>query len=399
MSTATDIQTTPFYLESLVSRVPGSTAPVTEFAAGQDIELAWDSNGTTFSLYAAKDPAPLYTGSGTSFVVKGGLTDATTFILVASVTGGTETGSPYPGFQEITLIDALTVGVSDPTITPASVTAGALTVTGASTLQNVTATGSAQVGGTLSVTGTSTLSGGATVAGLTVNGATNLTGGATIDTATVSGALSAGSASLGNTSASTLSVSSSVSMFNPKGISPGQYTASTDGLVVGSVAWNSDVGNKCSAVAYGWASGVGTVYATGGNDVMWTNGDDSWMWMVGGSFVLPVSAGAPFTLGVYQVNGADQAAPTGFSWVPFGTNASLTQISEEAASAAGFVTPQFPEPSPPQAFDPDFAISEIIDIFGEVSGSPLSQQKKDRLNGALQVLATHDASHTWVPAV
>lgn len=397
--TDTDIQTTPFYLDSLVSTQAGSTAPVTEFAAGEDIQLAWDSNGTSFALYEAKDPTPIYTGTDTSYTVKGGRTASTTFILVASVTGGTASGSPYPGFQEITLIDALTVGISNPTITPASVTAGTLSVTGATTLQDVTATGSAQVGGTLNVTGAATLSGGATVGGLTVNGPTNLSGGATIDTATVSGSLSAGSSSLGNATASTLSVANSVAMLSPRSIAAGSYTASTDGLVVGTVSWPGDAGKKCSAIASGWSPGVGNVYATGGNDVMWTNGDDSWMWIVGGSFVLPVSAGAPFSIGVTQVGGADVAAPVAFSWVPFGTNASLTEITDEAAAAAGFVAPKLPEASPPHPFDPDFAISEIIDIFGEVSGAPLSQEEQDRLTGALQVLATHDASHTWVPTV
>lgn len=397
MST-TDIQTSPFYLESLVSTVPGSTVPVTEFAAGEDIELSWDSNGTAFALYAAKDPQPLYAGRATSFVLKGGRTTATTFVLVASVTGGSESGAPYPGFQKITLTDALTVGISDPVITPSSVVAGTLSVTGTAALRDVTAT-AAQIGGTLSVTGAATLSGGATIGGLTVNGASTLSGGVTIDTATVGGALNAGSASLGNATASTLSVANSVAMLSPRGIAAGQYTASTDGLVVGTVGWPGDPGKKCSAVAYGWSSGVGNVYATGGNDVMWTDGSNSWMWMVGGSFVLPVAAGTPFSIGVYQVKDGDVAAPTSFSWVPFGTNASLTEITEDAATAAGFVAPRIPEPAPPEPFDPDFAITEVVDIFGEVSGEPLSGEERDRLTAALGVLATRDAARTWVPSV
>lgn len=397
MSTATDIPTAPFYLQGVVATKPGESTPLTEFPSGADIQLAWDSNGTSFTLYAAKDAQPLYSGPDKTFLVKGGRTRATTFVLVASVTGGPGSGSPYPGFETITLTDALTVEITDPTITPASVTAGQLVVNGASTLQGVTAD-SAQIGGTLNVSGAATLSGGATVTGgLTVNGATTLQGGTTADSVKVNGALTSGSASLGDTTAASLTVSDWVAMMNPKGIAAGGYTASTDGLVVGTVGYPTDAGKKCSAVAWGWTSAVGNVYATGGNDVMWTNGDSYWMWIVGNSFVLPVRRAAAFTIGVTQVNGNDVAAPTSFAWVPFGTNAQLTEIDESALAAAGFPGPTLPPTAPPAPFDPDFAISEVVDVLGEALGEPLGTLERDRLTAALQVLATHDPAFTYRP--
>jgi hypothetical protein len=388
MTSATDIPATPFYLNSFVATVPGSKTPVTEFASGQDIALTWDSSGTAFTVYAAKDAAPLYSGPDQTFVVKGGRTKATTFVLVASVTGGVDSGSPYPGFETITLTDALTVEITNPALTPASVTAGTLSVTGSTALHDVTAA-SAQVGGPLTVSGAATLNGGATVSGLTVDGASTLSGGVRADSASVLGALTAGSAVLGDTAATTLSVANWVTMLNPKGIGAGSYTPSSDGLVVGTVGWPSNSGQKCSAVAYGWTSRVGNVFATGGNDVMWTNGSSFWMWMVGGSFVLPVTKGAAFTLGVYQVNGNDVAAPVSFAWVPFGTSAALAEASDEELAAAGYSGPFVPEPTPPEPFDPDFAISEIVGVLGDALGEPLDPADGERLTTALHALATH----------
>lgn len=390
MTSATDIPTTPFYLQSFVATSPTSKTPVTEFSSGQDFQLSWDSNGTAFTLYAAKDPSPLYSGPDKTFLVKGGRTKATTFVLVASVTGGPGSGAPYPGFETITLTDALTVEITNPTLTPAAVTAGTLSVTGNTTLHDMTAT-SAQVGGPLNVSGATTLSGGATVSGLTVDGVSMLSGGVRADSAAITGALSAGSSALGDTSAASLTVANWVTMLNPKGIGAGSYTPSSDGLVVGTVGWPSNAGQKCSAVAYGSTSRVGSVYATGGNDVMWTNGSSFWMWMVGGSFVLPVTKGVPFTIGVYQVNGRDVDAPTSFAWVPFGTNAALAQASEEELAAAGISAPHIPMPSPPEPFDPDFAISEIVNVLGDALGEPLDPADNERLTTALRGLVTHAA--------
>ncbi len=389
MTSTTDIPTTPFYLRSFVATVPGSTTPVTEFGSGQDIQLSWDSSGTAFTVYAAKDPAPLYSGPDKTFVVKGGRVKATTFILVASVTGGPDSGVPYPDFETITLTDALTIEITNPALTPASVTAGTLSVTGNSTLQNVTAT-SAQVAGPLTVSGAATLSGGATVSGLTVDGASTLSGGVRADSAAITGALTAASSALGDASAASLSVANWVTMLNPKGIGAGNYTPSSDGLVVGTVGWPGNSGQKCSAVAYGWTARVGNVYATGGNDVMWTNGSSFWMWMVGGSFVLPVTRGAPFTIGVYQVSGGDVAAPVSFAWVPFGTSAALAEASDEDLAAAGYTGSYVPTPATePEPFDPDFAISEIVGVLGDAMDEPLDPADGERLTAALRALVTH----------
>lgn len=386
MTADTDIA--PFYLRSFVSTLPGTTVPITEFAGGADIALSWDSNGTAFSVYAAKEATPVYSGTASSCVVSGGRTSATTFVLVASVTGGPASGAPYPGFETITLVDALTVTIGNPTLTPAAVTAGTLTVTGSSTLADASIA-DAVVGGTLGVSGATTLAGGAAVTGLTVTGAATVSGGATLDNATVSGQLTAASTSLGNAVATNLSVSSSVSMMNPRGLGPGNYSASSDGLVVGTVGYPSDAGKKCSAVAYGWSAATNYLYATGGNDVMWTNGDSSWMWVVGNTFVLPVSRGAAFQVGVMQVNGADLPAPTSFAWVPFGTDAQVTALEHDAAAAAGAAPPSLPEPVPPTPVEPDRAIGEILEVLAEAIGAPIPGTEADRLAAAVRSLATH----------
>jgi hypothetical protein len=387
----TDIETTPFHLHSLVATAPGAREPLTEFDAGRDIELRWESNGTAFTLYAARDPRPLYAGTEKRFVVRGGRTRATTFVVVASVTGGPASGSPHPGFETITLTDAVTVEISDPTLTPSAVTAAALTVTGATTLQNVTATG-AQVGGTLGVTGPATLSGGATVRGLTVDGATTLSGGATLDSATVNGALTAGSSGLGAATAASLTIQSWVSMFNPRTINPGSYTASSDGLVVVTVGWPANnPGAKSNAIAAAWSQATGNIYATGGNNMI--NGGT--MAGLGSSLTLPVKRGAPFTVALQQYG--DTTAPATFTWIPFGTNATLQEVTDDALAAAGYVAPDLtPTTVPP--FDPDFAISEIIAIFLEALDTTITPEESNRLRSALGLLSTHDPRFTYAPA-
>ncbi len=389
-----DIQAVPFYLDSLVSRSPGGSAPVTDFAAGADIELAWDSNGTAFTLYAAKDARPLYTGAATSFVVKGGRTKSTTFVLVASVTGGPSTGSPFPGFQEITLTDALTVTISDPALTPSAVTAGTLTVSGATNLAAATAA-SVQVSGTLQASGLATLSGGVKTGPLSVSGGASLQGGATLDTATVTGAFAAANANLANVTASTLAVTNAVSMFNPQPIAAGGHTSTTDGIVIGACNWPDNGSAKCTGVVWGWTAVSGYVCGTGGNTVAWADGSGSAMCGVGGSFALPVKAGVEFKLGANLAG--DIQAPTQFTWIPFGTNAKLTAASDEQLAAAGFAEPDFAPPSPPEPFDPDWAIAEIVSVFNEYAGVGITDEEEQRLTSALQVLATHDQSLTYVP--
>jgi hypothetical protein len=152
---------------------------------------------------------------------------------------------------------------------------------------------------------------------------------------------------LGAANANSLSVSSWVSMLNPHGIAPGSYVPASDGLVIGTVGYQSNTGAKCAAVAYGWTAAVGNVYATGGNDVMWTDGNNFWMWIVANSFVLPVTKGATFSIGVMQVGGGDVAAPTSFAWVPFGTTIQLETLSTEAAAAAAFRHRSCRRPSTP----------------------------------------------------
>jgi hypothetical protein len=389
--TGTGTDVVPFYLRNVVSTVPGHPNPVTEFASGADIGLSWESNGTAFKLYAANDPNPLYSGTATSYVVRGGRKAPTTFILIASVSGGPGSGTPRPGFETINLYDALTVIISDPTLTPAAVTTGALTVTGTTTLHEVQA-GATTVGGALTVTGSAALSGGATVgSAFTVNGDATVNGVTTMESASVTAKVTAASSSLGEANATSLSVSSWVEMMNPHAIGAGTYTPSSDGLVMGSVGFPSDSGKKCSAVATGSSAATGSVYATGGNAVVSSDGSNFLSWRVGNSFVLPVKKGAAFTISAIQAQYNEVVAPVTFAWVPFGTQAQLTELSDAEAAAAGLPGAPVLAPVAPSEFEPDFAISEILDVFAEVTGTPVPEAEAARLVAALRQLVTHTA--------
>lgn len=125
-----------FFVRNLVATtLARQTVPCTEFPAGAPIQLAWESNGTYFQLFQDKQTEPVFSGSAKTCVLKNGVSRDTTFVLAASMTGSPGQDTPQGGYEPIYLYEALTVSVSNPTLTPASMAVtGALTVTGASTL-------------------------------------------------------------------------------------------------------------------------------------------------------------------------------------------------------------------------------------------------------------------------
>lgn len=166
-----------FTLRNFAATAAGApTVPATRFGNGQGLQLSWDSNGTWFQLYANGSPAPRYAGPATSYSLPAGLTADTQFVLVASVSGDPSQDSPSPGYQPIYLYDALTLVVSNPDLTPKSITAESdIATQGAVTAGQLT-TGGASVSGQLTVAGATTLSGPATVSGTAkVSGTTEFT--------------------------------------------------------------------------------------------------------------------------------------------------------------------------------------------------------------------------------
>jgi hypothetical protein len=218
------------YLQSFVAAAKGApTVPVTEFALGAEIDLAWESNGSWFQLFKKGDAAPVYSGTASAYALSGGLGTDTTFIVTASMSGDpSQDGS----FQPIVLYDALTVTISNPALTPSTVktsgdvnvggalaVAGTTALTGNATLGNATL-GSATVGGTLTANGATTLSSATVTQSLTSSGSTALAAASVSGLLTVFGGLTA--------------TAGAASLFS--GVTPltqgTKYLANTDGLVI-----------------------------------------------------------------------------------------------------------------------------------------------------------------------
>ncbi|HEX6289566.1 MAG TPA: hypothetical protein VFZ66_10265, partial [Herpetosiphonaceae bacterium] len=197
-----------------------------------------------------------------------------------------------------------------------------------------------------------------------------------------------GNANLANAVATRLTVQNAVSMLNARGVNPGNYTASTDGLVVGIVSFPSDPSKKCIARLYGQTSTM-TVWATGGNMVSWMDGGSYIRSNNPNSFVLPVQQGQAWNVSVQQSQYNEVSAPTAFYWVPFGKNASLQELSEQEAAALGLTPPE-----PFQSFasswpEPDLAISQLLDILSQVTGEQIPTELQDRFARAIRELVIH----------
>lgn len=320
---------TPFYLQNLIATVPGASLPTTDFGANADIALSWDSNGTAFTVYAAQDSNPVYSGTATSCVVSGGRTRSTTFILAASVSGGPTSGTPSTSFDTIYLYDTLTVTISDPVLTPGALTTTDLTVTGA----------------------------------LTASGATTL----------------------GAVSASTLSVANGLAMLTsialPPVSAPVSYVATTDGLVIGTVT--GDNSGPSVANISGSAGGM-TVQATGGTVSVQKEGSTEAITNNSNSFVLPVQQGQTWTVSASQALGTP--VPTAFYWVPFGANATLQPAGTGDAAVLGDAPPS--APSTPASAPParDQAIAELLDVIAAMAGESATPEALARVAQTFRAL-------------
>jgi hypothetical protein len=383
-----NVPVTPFFLENFRALGPDGVTPRSRFANGEKIALAWDSNGTAFKVYAGQDNKPVTTTARSCTMP--GRSDTTTFILEATVTGGSRSGTPQEGFETVTLYQALTVVVSNPDLTPSSLTAGTLTVAGASTLKGDASLGNASVGGALGVTGAASLKGGATASALTVQGASTFGGAATLGSASVSGALKvSGPTTLAAATAATITVQQQLAVLNPRQVfAPNSYTANVDGILTGQVG---NGGSDPASRSVTWITGstnTGLVaQATGGNVCQWRSGNDTYMASNPNAFALPVLRGTSFTVGVKQGNNNQVNAPTTFWYFPFGTTASVDVLSELEASSAGATIPPETGNAVYEWIVPDTAIADLLALLSQLLGTDLSEQAAERFAQAVRRLA------------
>lgn len=120
-----------FYIKNFCSTSADSDSPVpvSEFANGDKIRLSWESNGTAFCVYQKGKTEPVWSDKGTALKscdLPGVSTD-TTFILKATLSKGTESPDLY---------EALTVTVSNPSLTPNKVdVSGPVTIASGNVLE------------------------------------------------------------------------------------------------------------------------------------------------------------------------------------------------------------------------------------------------------------------------
>lgn len=101
------------YLRNFITRADtAANIPITEFSNKSNIYFSWESNGTNYKLYNGRSETPVYDGSDTSFLLEGGISRDTTFILIAEYSDG---------INKLTLIDRIGLTVSNPCMTVAGI--------------------------------------------------------------------------------------------------------------------------------------------------------------------------------------------------------------------------------------------------------------------------------------
>lgn len=382
-----------FYLQNFVSTSPGTpTVPVTDFTAGASIYFEWESNGTYFQLYQQGNPTPIYQGTATNFTLSDGINRGATFVLAATLTGPIGQGGAS-GYEPIFLYDSLTVTVSNPVLTPSSVTvSGPLSVTGAATLASATVQGALSVTGNTTLAGTTT--GALTAASGNVQGGFSVTGDSTL-AATTAGALTAASASIqGNLSVSgLLSASGAVGMMgSAASIGAGNYTAPSDGFVSGFVGAPSDASLPCITWIFG-SNGSGLQAAACGGNTIWFfhwssgSGDNSWFrsGSVNNSFTLPVSKGSSFSVSVSNDGNNSVNANVTFYWTPVGSGSvSMPERTGDAPPPPHANSHIARINKPADVHGP--SIDKVVDALADAMGDNLKHAQREKLHKAIKEL-------------
>jgi hypothetical protein len=316
------------------------------------------------------------------------LASDTVFVVVVTAQG--------TGGEPLTAALQTAVAVENPVLVAASITAGTASVTGNGTIggslaaNGITATG-VVVNGTLSANGM-------TVSGALSAGAASVTGSLNAGATTVNGALSASSANVsGNVQAGSLTTGSAtvtsglnatsgtVSLLTgAQTLNAGTYVAKTDGFAIGVVGWPASANPGCVGYAAGSSGGM-IVYATGGNLGAFGPGWSDYQASNGNSFVLPVAAGATYSLSGWQCDGGLQqaAAPIWFYWVPLGTAPAGVATTERIGNAPDdLLLPVIPIRRPPEAS----AAEEVVALLEPFLASPLEGEAREKLVEALRRL-------------
>jgi hypothetical protein len=335
----------------------------------------------------------------------------TTFVLAASMTGSPGQDTPQGGYQPIYLYDSLTVTVSNPVLTPTSVTvAGGLTVggatglattsTGALTAASATVTGALQAG-SVATGGNLNASGTATVGAAQVNGALSVSGGTTLSGATVNGALNGtGSAQLSNLyvtgglnakNGPVSLIGGGVMLAQGTNIASTGVLAKTDGFAVAQVLGPGD--NSKSSFAYGFLYTVGTwfqvlggtvgSFGSGWSDVMNNNVN---------AITIPVPAGTYWYYSAVNPGGSQMDSPVQIWWFPTGTASAGGAQETFRHLTADELADTAPPPPPPV---PDFskaierraeAADEFVDILAGALGMELNDKTRAQLSKLLRRL-------------
>ncbi|WP_417670325.1 hypothetical protein [Roseibium sp.] len=393
-------KTTPqFYLNNFVATSTAApTVPATEFANGAPIRFAWESNGTFFEIYEKNASTPVYSGTATTCTLTSGVKTDSTFILVASVTTGSA-GSGGGGYEPIYLYDSLTVTVSNPDLTPASISVsgdarvgGTLGVSGATTAGSIAAT-NVSVSSALDVSGTSTL-GAVNAANITASGALDVKGAATVNSLTANNGLGvSGSTSLGDTTVTgTLSARGPVAMHKGAiqlaygtNIPAKTVTAHTDGFAIAYIGWPSNVVKMSNMFAYIAVPGA-TFWTLGGSTGTFGSGWADTMVSNPGYICVPVQAGSQFTFKGYGLPDNQLPSNIWIFWVPMGSAANpnatfeMSELCEEQAQAIDAMG--IPESAPLKP-EREIQAGQFISLLEEAFGTHVSDELRQKLKDTL----------------
>lgn len=310
-----------FYFDGLVATVESGSVqvPVAQVGYNSSVTLLWNSSVTdvtAFQVFYAtnqgQQPTPPVTTAGRWDSPP--LTRDTVFTVV--VTSTTIGGQPVSASMSIPVAVQQPDVVANTLSVAGAATAANLTVQGASALQGAVVIGTSSVGAPLTVNG-----GIAATGVVNAGGGLNVTGATTLANASVNGPLAA---------------TGTIAMLTAaRSIAPGQFTATTDGFVLGYVSAPDDsVRKNFCWTTIGAASGSVTVQAVGGNVANLDNSGNTYSAPNFGSFLLPVSSGQAFSLGVFNDPANQSNATTAFFWIPLGTPTGQTLRKIPAAQRA-----------------------------------------------------------------
>lgn len=172
---------------------------------------------------------------------------------------------------------------------------------------------------------------------------------------------------------------------SPQSISPGNYTAPTDGFVLGYVGFpNANPDPSCICWIYG-TTGDATVGALGGNVGYFNSDWDKGQASNQGSFLLPVGKGATWGVTAVQGQGMQAQAPYAFYWIPVGAG-SVSQ-AERIGDAVVPVRPRQVKRVP---IPKENLIGELADIIDSLVDKPMPAATRSRLREVLTRMNTDE---------